>query len=209
MNRLAILGASGHGKVLADIAELCGWREVVFYDDAWPARQLNGHWPVVGNSAALLRQLPSVDGVIVGIGSNKVRHDKQQQLAAAGAPIVSLIHPQAVISRHSVIGVGSVVMAGVVVNIDSRIGPGAILNTGCSVDHDNLLGDFVHLSPGAHLAGGVTVGDLSWVGIGACIRQMIQIGSGVVIGAGAVVVKPVADGTTAVGVPARSLARAG
>jgi len=205
MNRLAILGASGHGKVLADIAELCGWKEVVFFDDAWPARQMNGPWPIVGDSAALLGQLKHVDGVIVGIGNNQVRHDKQHQLAAAGAPLVSLIHPQAVISRHSVIGIGSVVMAGVVVNIDSRIGLGAILNTGCSVDHDNILGDFVHLSPGARLAGGVTVGDLSWVGIGACIRQMIQVGSRVVIGAGAVVVKPVANGITAAGVPARSL----
>ncbi|WP_060483753.1 acetyltransferase [Pseudomonas sp. NBRC 111123] len=206
MRRLAILGASGHGKVLADIAELCGWPEVVFYDDAWPARQVNGHWPIVGDSAALLAQLSSVEGVIVGIGNNQVRHDKQRQLAAVDAPIVSLIHPQAVISPRSAIGIGSVVMGGVVVNIDSRIGDGAILNTGCSVDHDNLLGDFVHLSPGARLAGGVTVGDLTWVGIGACIRQMIQVGSRVVIGAGAVVVKPVADGITAVGVPARSLA---
>lgn len=209
MKRLAILGASGHGKVLADIAQSCGWREVVFYDDAWPARQLNAHWPIVGDSAALFAHLSAVDGTIVGIGNNQVRHDKQRLLAAAGAPLVSLIHPQAVISRHSTIGVGSVVMAGVVVNIDSRIGDGVILNTGCSVDHDNLLGDFVHLSPGARLAGGVTVGDLSWVGIGACIRQMIQIGSRVVIGAGAVVVKPVADGITAVGVPARSLASPG
>lgn len=209
MKRLAILGASGHGKVLADMAELCGWREVVFYDDAWPGRQLNGHWPVVGDSAALLAQLSGIEGVIVGIGNNQVRHDKQRQLASAGAPIVSLIHPHAVISRHSSVGVGSVVMAGVVVNIDSRVGIGAILNTGCSVDHDNLLGDFVHLSPGARLAGGVTVGDLSWVGIGASIRQMIQVGSRVVIGAGAVVVKPVADGNTAVGVPARSPVRQG
>ena len=204
MNRLAILGGSGHGKVMAEIAELCGWREVVFYDDAWPSRQLNGHWPVVGDSAALLAELSSFDGVIVGIGNNQVRYDKQRQLVAAGAPLVSLIHPKTVISPHSTIGVGSVVMAGVVVNIDSRIGEGVILNTGCIVEHDNLLGDFVHLSPGARLAGGVTVGELSWVGIGACVRQMIQIGSRVVVGAGAVVVKPLADGITAVGIPARS-----
>ncbi len=209
MNKLAILGASGHGKVLAEIAELCGWREVEFYDDAWPGQQLNGHWPIVGDTTSLLAQLLAYDGVIVGIGNNQVRHDKQQQLTAAGAPLVSLIHPQAVISRRSTIGVGGVVMAGAIVNIDTRIGDGVILNTGCSVDHDNILGDFVHLSPGVRLAGGVTVGDLSWVGIGACIRQMIQIGSRVVIGAGAVVVKPVADGITAVGVPAHSLASPG
>ena len=32
MPKLAILGASGHGKVVADIAELNGY-DVVFFDD--------------------------------------------------------------------------------------------------------------------------------------------------------------------------------
>lgn len=205
MRRLAILGASGHGKVLAEIGELF-FDEVVFYDDAWPSRQSNGLWPIVGDSAALVEQLGSVAGVIVGIGNNEIRQNKQRDLAGVGAPIVSLIHPQAVVSPRCSIAKGSVVMAGAIVNVDARIGEGAILNTGCSVDHDSLLGDFVHISPGARLAGGVSVGSLSWIGIGACIRQLIQVGSRAVIGAGAVVVKPVADGVTAVGVPARTLA---
>ncbi|MFE2008526.1 acetyltransferase [Pseudomonas guariconensis] len=207
MRRLAILGASGHGKVLADIAESCGWTQIAFFDDAWPSRQTNGHWAIVGDTAVLMGLLSDFDGVAIGIGNNRIRQSKWQQLATAGAPIVSLVHPQAVISRHSVIGEGSVVMAGVVVNADTRIGRGAILNTSCSVDHDNLVGDFVHLSPGARLAGGVTIGDLSWIGMGACIRQMIHVGSNVVIGAGAVVLKPVADGVTAVGMPAHPLER--
>jgi len=48
MKRLAILGASGHGKVVADTAECCGWQAVEFFDDAWPQRQGNGAWLVVG-----------------------------------------------------------------------------------------------------------------------------------------------------------------
>ncbi len=36
MSRLAVLGASGHGKVVADCAELVGWSDIVFFDDAWP-----------------------------------------------------------------------------------------------------------------------------------------------------------------------------
>lgn len=203
MSRLAIFGASGHGKVLADIAELNGWEEVVFFDDAWPGRQYNGHWPIVGDTAALVAQLSLMDGAIVAIGCNTVRQKKLEQLSQAGALVITLVHPQAVISRHSSVGAGSVVMAGVVVNAGARIGTGAILNTGCSVDHDSLLGDYVHVSPGARLAGGVVIGDFSWVGMGACIRQMVHIGAHVMIGAGAVVVKPVADGMTAVGIPAR------
>ncbi|MEA5669841.1 acetyltransferase [Pseudomonas sp. MH2] len=204
MKQLAILGASGHGKVLAEIAELCGWQPS-FFDDAWPTRQVNGHWPVVGTTATLLEKLSDFDGVIVGIGNNSVRLAKSRLLSESGVALVSLVHPQAVLSPRARLGSGSVVMAGVVVNVDAVIGEGAILNTGCSVDHDCKVGSFVHLSPGARLAGGVTIGESSWIGIGASVRQLIRIGAGATIGAGAAVVKDVAEGTTVVGVPARAL----
>ena len=32
-NRLVIVGASGHGKVVADIAQLNGYTDIVFLDD--------------------------------------------------------------------------------------------------------------------------------------------------------------------------------
>ncbi len=205
MKRLAILGASGHGKVVADTAEHCGWRSLLFFDDAWPQRQHNGHWAVVGNGAALFDALASFDGVLVAIGDNRIRQDKLRRLLEAGASLVTLIHPAASVSPHALLGEGSVVFAGAVLNVDAQVGPGAILNTGCSVDHDCHLGEAVHVSPGARLAGGVRVGDLSWIGIGACVRQSLHIGRRVLVGAGAAVISDVPDGATVVGVPARPI----
>lgn len=205
MKCLAILGASGHGKVVADIAESCGWDNIVFFDDAWPSLQDNAHWPVVGDTDSLLVQLTQFDGVIVGIGNNIIRQLKTRALHDAGAKIVSLVHPEATVSRYASLGNGSVVMAGVVINVDVVTGQGAILNTGCSIDHDTILGDFVHISPGARLAGSVQIGDLSWVGIGASVRQLVCIGQKVTVGASAAVVNHVLDGLTVVGVPARAL----
>ncbi|NBB60356.1 acetyltransferase [Pseudomonas sp. ODNR1LW] len=203
MKRLAILGASGHGKVVADAAQCCGWDHVDFYDDAWPGRAHNGNWLVVGDSAAMYTRLHDYQGVIVAIGNNAVRHLKLNALFEASAPVVSVIHPAAIISQYASIGPGSVVFAGAAVNVDAKIGFGAILNTGCSVDHDCVLGDSVHVSPGARLAGAVSVGDRSWVGIGSSVRQMISIGSDVVVGAGASVVSDVKDSVVVVGVPAK------
>lgn len=205
MERLAILGAGGHGKVVADTAESCGWRAVDFFEDGWPARKMNGCWPIVGDTSALLGRLSEYDGVIVAIGSNSVRHFKLEQLAAAGAALVSLVHPASTVSRYAAIGVGSLVCAGVVVNADAIIGRGAILNTGCSVDHDCTWGDAVHISPGARLAGDVWVESFCWVGIGASVKQSIRIGSRVIVGAGAVVINDVADSLTVVGVPAKAI----
>ena len=203
MRRLAILGASGHGKVIADIAELCGWQEVCFFDDAWPGVVSNGHWDVVGNSDKLQSRLNEFDGVVVGIGNNRVRATKIAWLNSIEAPLISLVHPSAVLSRYAKIGAGSVVMAGVVVNVGTFIGSGAILNTGCSVDHDCILGNSVHISPGARLAGDVKVGDCSWIGIGAVVKQVTILGEGVVVGAGAAVVMDVPDDVLVTGVPAK------
>lgn len=205
MRRLAILGASGHGKVIADAALLSGWDEVIFYDDSWPEMELNGRWPIVGNTDSLLKRELPFDGVIVGIGNNKIRLEKTQLLARLALPLVSIVHPSAVISPYSVVGYGSVVMANSVVQVDSVVGIGALINTSASVDHDCVLADGVHICPGAHLAGGVRVGKQSWIGVGASIKQLVNIGPNVVVGAGAVVITDIDDSVTVAGVPARIL----
>lgn len=205
MKKLAVLGASGHGKVVADTAQCCGWDQIDFYDDAWPSRERNGSWRVVGDSATMYNRMHEYQGVVVAIGNNAVRHIKLAALIDASAPVVALIHPMTFVSQYASIGPGSVVFAGVVVNADAKVGLGVILNTGCSVDHDCVLGAAVHISPGARLAGAVNVGERSWVGIGASVRQMLSIGSDVVVGAGACVVTNVSDGAVVVGVPAKAI----
>jgi len=207
MKHLAILGASGHGRVIADTAECCGWDRISFFDDAWPHRTENGTWQVIGTSYDLLNSLKDFDGIVVGIGSNAIRQKKQSQIASAGGMLATIIHPSAVVSQYAAIGIGSVVFAGAVVNAGARIGNGVILNTSCTIDHDCVLGDFSHISPGANLAGTVQIGQRSWVGIGACIRHMIHIGDDVMIGAGAAVVNNIDNQLTVAGVPARPIKR--
>ena len=201
--RLAILGASGHGKVVADAAGLAGWDEVVFFDDAWPGVTKNGPWAVVGDTAALLRDVNCFDGVVVAIGNNSIRQAKQRELAASGAQIVSVIHPASVISEYAMVGAGSVVFANAVINACAEVGEGCIVNTGAVVEHDCVMGDFAHVSPNAVLAGGVRVGSLAWIGGCASVRQLIEVGEGTVVGMGAVVTKDVPPGVTVVGSPAR------
>ncbi len=205
MKRLALLGASGHGKVVADAALASGWDAVEFFDDAWPQCQSNGPWPVSGDSVALLARLGEFQGVIVSIGDCTVRWAKHQTLQTAGAPMATVVHPKAVVSRYAVLGVGTVVMGGTVVNIGAVVGQASIINTGATVDHDCRLGDAVHICPGAHLSGNVQVGNGSWVGVGAAVKQCMILGERVMVGAGAVVVQAVPDGLTVVGNPAAPL----
>jgi sugar O-acyltransferase (sialic acid O-acetyltransferase NeuD family) len=204
--RLAILGASGHGKVVADIALLVGYTDVVFFDDAWPTKSSVGRWFVIGDTETLLGSVTDFDAVILGIGDNRIRLEKHAVLTAANVPLVTLIHPAAVVSNLAQIDIDSVICAGAVVHVDAVLGAAVIVNTGATVDHDCRLTDGVHIAPGVHLSGDVHIGASSWIGVGACVKQGVHVGSNVMVGAGAVVVSDIPDGMTVVGNPARPIA---
>ena len=200
IKKLIIIGASGHGKVVADIAAKSGYTEIAFFDDNEAVKSCMGY-PVIGKTAELERY--TENEFFVAIGNPEIRKGLQRRLLNRGIEAVTLIHPDAVIASHVSIGTGTAVMAGAIINPGSKIGAGCIVNTGATVDHDNDIGDFVHVSVGAHLAGSVTVGDCTWIGAGAVVSNNINICGGCMIGAGAVVIRDIKESGTYVGVPAR------
>lgn len=197
MKKLTIIGAGGQGKVAADIAEKCGYTNIVFLDDNVNVKSC-GKYSVVGDSS----KIKDMDGdVFVAVGSSAVRRKIQEGIGEERLTV--LIHPDAVIAKDVVIGKGTVVMAGTVINPGSVIGKGCIINTCASVDHDCRLGDYVHVAVGAHLAGSVEIGEETWIGAGAVINNNVVICESCIIGAGAVVIRNIVEPGTYVGVPAK------
>lgn len=201
MKQLVIIGASGHGKVVADIAKRIGYGSILFLDDNASVTSCNGY-PVVGRSSAFTNY--SCD-FAVAIGNPKIRQQVMEQLEVAGKQIPALIHPNAVVGEKVVIGMGAVVVAGAVINPAAQIGKGCIINTGSSVDHDCLIGDFVHIAVGAHVAGTCVIGERTWIGAGATVSNNIDICGDCMIGAGAVVVKNIEESGTYIGVPIKRM----
>lgn len=201
MKKLIIIGASGHGKVIADIAKKSGYEKIAFLDDN-PSLTECGGYDVIGSS----EKIPELEtDFIVGIGNALIRQRIHKKIKSHNKQLVTLIHPSSVIGENVSIDEGTVVMAGAIINPGAVIGKGCIVNTGASVDHDCKLDDFVHVSVGAHLAGTVIVGERTWIGIGATISNNLSLTSDCMIGAGAVVVKNIEVAGTYVGVPARRI----
>ena len=206
-NRLIIIGASGHGKVVADIAKLNGYTNIAFLDDDSTKKECAGY-PVIGaekDAYGCNNELKS--DFFVAIGNSKIRERIQQALEEAGLNVITLIHPSAVVAEDISIGSGTVLMAGTVVNPGTSIDKGCIINTGATVDHDNVINDYVHISVGAHLAGTVELGKHVWVGAGTVISNNIAVISDTVIGAGAVVIDNIKLAGTYIGVPAKRMDR--
>ncbi len=201
MKKVIIIGAGGHGKVVADIIRLNGDTVYGFLDDKEP--EVLPGFPVIGRVNLINTLDNKAFCFFVAIGNNKIRQTIMESYYKV--EWYTAIHPSAVIADDTEIGTGTAVMANAVVNSGSKIGRGVIINTAATVDHDNIIGDFVHISPGAHLAGTVHIGDRCWIGIGANVINNIDICDTCIIGAGAVVVKEIKDNGTYVGVPARKI----
>lgn len=204
-----ILGAGGHGKVVADILQCCATRVVGFLDDdpaLWGTRQFG--LPVLGPIENHAWNHQS-NGLIIGVGSIEARKQIVRRLGPRAEPLWrNAIHPRAVVARSARLGVGVTVAAGAVVNPDVVLGDHVIVNTGAGVDHDCIVAAFAHVGPGVYLAGGVHIGREVLVGIGATVIPGRHVGDGAVVGAGAVVTRDVPDNATVVGVPAQVRATA-
>jgi sugar O-acyltransferase (sialic acid O-acetyltransferase NeuD family) len=210
VTKLYIYGASGHGKVVAEVALALGHLVGGFIDDD---RSMIGKQvlklPICGGFEWLVRSARhSKLAVGLGIGDNRVRYSIAQQCRSSDIPLVTLVHPSALISPSATIGNGTVVMAMAVVNAEAKVGAGAILNTGAIVEHDCNVGEYAHLSPNSAMGGASSLGRMSWLGMGATIIHQVSVGGGSVVGAGAVVIQDIPDAAVAVGVPARISHRA-
>ena len=192
-SKVIVIGAGGHGRVVADIVRAAGDAFLGFLDDD-PDKLCLG--PVA--DCELYRDTAAF---VLAIGDPDIR----ERLSRIGLPWHTAVHPTAVISPEAEIGAGTVVMANAVVNNGARLGKHCIVNTGAVVEHDCVLGDFVHISPHATLCGTVSVGEKSHIGAGAVVKNNLSICEHAIVGCGAAVVRDISEPGSYAGVPAKRL----
>ena len=185
-----LYGASGHAKVVIHIAEALNIPIQGLFDDNEAISQLLNY--SVYPSSSIQKNME----MIISIGNNEIRSQLAQKYQAK---YISLIHPCAIVSSRAMIGEGTVIMQGAVLQVEVEVGNHSIINTACSIDHECKIANFVHISPNSTLCGNVQVGEGSWIGAGTIILPGVKIGKWCTIGAGSVVSKDIPDYSLAVG----------
>lgn len=203
MKHLVLIGAGGHGAVVADSARLSGWTIVAVL-----AEDGTGNFEGIAvEPLARFESLAANPGIAVhvAIGNAAARLRLGELATRHRLALASIVHPQASVSPRATLGAGCFVAAGAVVAARARLAAQVIVNHRASVDHDALIGEGVHLAPGVTLGGHVEIGAATWVGIGSTVRDRIAIGARSFIGAGSLVLRDIPDDTLAYGSPARSI----
>lgn len=198
-DKLVIIGAGGHAKVVADIAQKNNLDILGFLDDNATEDVLG--CPIIGKVSDCVN-FDSDVMFIIAIGNNEVR---EKITSNYNVNYTSLIHPSAQIAIDVNIGVGTVIMANAVVNPSAKIGKACIINSNSVVEHDCEIGDYSHISPAVVLCGTVKIGDKVHIGANSVVKNNITICDDVTVGIGAAVTKDIAEKGIYVGVPARKL----
>ncbi len=206
MKKIFLFGYSGHSLVVNDC--IAGSMAISGYFD------LNENYAnplridYLGNERDEdLNQLKEIGYVFPSVGNNFLRKKLRTLFLLHELPEVTLIHPRAVISPSSIVGVSTMIGPSAIVNAHAAIGNGVIINSGAIIEHECAISDYAHIAPGAVLAGNVEIGEAAFIGANAVIKEGRKIGRGSIIGAGAVVLCDIPDSEMWAGVPAKKIKR--
>ncbi len=201
--KLLIVGAGGHGKVCAEVAEKQGYT-VRFLDERFPAIKAVEHWEVVGRTSDFSNFVES-NQFFVAIGCNSTRNKITSELLTSNAQLVSLIHPKAQVSQYAQVGKGVLIGASAVVNGFSQLHLGCIVNTAAVIEHDVIVRAFTHISPGAIMLGASETGVQAWIGANAVVFPTIKVGAYTILGASSFTNKDLENKSIYAGCPAKRI----
>ncbi len=183
MKKIILVGGGSHCKSCIDIIENENKYKIVGIIDKKKNFLLNYK---VFTESYLNKKLIKNNYSLVTVGhikNYKLRVKLFNKLKNLGFKTPSILSPSAYISKHAVIGQGTIVMHGAIVNAGAVIGNNCIINTNSLVEHDVVIGDHTHISTGATINGGVVIGDKVFIGSRSIIKDNISIGDCSIVGA--------------------------
>jgi sugar O-acyltransferase (sialic acid O-acetyltransferase NeuD family) len=209
MESLIIVGAGGLARETLEAVDAVNdidptWSFLGFADDDpdLQGASVAGH-PVLGPVGAVDDHPEARLLVCVASPTRNVARKALAERLGPPERFATVVHPAATVSRSTVLGPGTIVLAGTVTTADVGIGAHVIVMPGVVLTHDDVVKDFATFGAGARLGGRAHVGEGAYIGSGASVREDRSIGSWSLVGMGAVVTKDVPPYEVWVGAPAR------
>jgi len=179
MEEIVLIGGGGHCRSCIDVIESAGQFMIAGIVDV-PGKlgEKVLSYPVIANDSDLVGLARRYRNFLITIGqlrSPVTRILLYEKLKGLAVLFPAQISPHAYVSRHAIIGDGTIVMHGAIVNANARIGNNCIINSNSLIEHDAIIGDHCHIATGAIINGGVVVGGSSFIGSGCVTKQYITI----------------------------------
>lgn len=185
---LVLIGAGGHARACIDVIEHLGTFDIagLIGSEEELQRECLGYRVIATDSDfAKLAKLYQYALISVGqIESALFRQRLYDQAVVIGFKLPTIISPTAHVSRHAVVGDGTMVMHGAIVNAGAKVGSNCIINTNALIEHDAIVADHCHISTGAIVNGAANIGLGSFVGSQSVIKQGVTLGNNCVVGMG-------------------------
>jgi sugar O-acyltransferase (sialic acid O-acetyltransferase NeuD family) len=191
MKEIILIGGGGHCKSVIDVIEQEGKFQIIGIVDK---PELLGvkvlGYPVIGNDSDLVDLSKKCRYALVTVGqikSSSLRVKLFKLAVKVGLTMPNVISPRAYVSKHAMIGQGTVIMHDVLVNANAKIGKNCIINSKALIEHDAIIEDFCHIATNAIVNGTAIVRQGSFLGSGVITKQGIKVEKNSFIKAGSLV----------------------
>ena len=191
MKEIILIGGGGHCKSVIDVIEQEGKFQIIGIVDK---PELLGvkvlGYPVIGNDSDLVDLSKKYRYALVTVGqikSSSLRVKLFKLAVKVGLTMPNVISPRAYVSKHAMIGQGTVIMHDALVNANAKIGENCIINSKALIEHDAIIEDFCHIATNTVINGAAIVRQGSFLGSGVITKQGVKVEKNSFIKAGSLV----------------------
>jgi len=202
--QIILVGGGGHAKAWLDVIESDSFWHLKGYLDVKQTLSDTYGLAYLGSDSEASKFVQEAQFLItVGqLGFSPIREKLYNELKKLNAEFAIVKAINSIISKKSIIGCGTIVMHGAILQADTSVGENCIINDRVLIEHGSTIGNHCHISTGVIINGEVRIGNGVFIGSGSVLRNGITIGDNCVIGMGSVVTKSISHGLTVFGNPA-------
>jgi sugar O-acyltransferase (sialic acid O-acetyltransferase NeuD family) len=185
---ILLVGAGGHAQACIDVIEAQARFKVagLIGTAAEVGARVLGY-EVLGSDEDLPALVAEHRYALVCCGQIKtpdLRIRLFERLEALNYQLPVIVSPRAYLSKHAVLGAGTIVMHGALVNAGAVVGRNCIINTQALIEHGAVIGDHCHIATAAVVNGEARVGEGSFIGSNAVLRERVVVAQRSLIGMG-------------------------